>query len=82
MTNEDKMLELLKAAMPELLILKEMIEANDIPIQDVMRALYLLSNVKKVAQWGKVIITIKNGEIVAVSQEQQFISERELNKKR
>lgn len=80
MSNEDKALSILEAAFPDVLIIKQMMDANDIPYQEVMRALYLVSNIKKVAQWGKVAFVIKNGEIVTVTQEQQFVTQREMER--
>jgi predicted methyltransferase len=73
--NTTRMEELLKAVLPELWIIWEIIEQHDIPVQDVMRMLYLISNIKKISQWGRVIVTIKQGNIIAVSQGQKFVSD-------
>jgi len=78
--NDEKANTILKSALPDLFMIKEIVDSNDIPIQEVMRMLYLISNIKKMTQWGKVVILIKDGEIVAVQQEQQFITSRELER--
>jgi hypothetical protein len=57
-----------------------MIDQNNISIQEVMRAIYLIANVKKICEWGKVGFTIKRGEIISVWQEQQFIADEELRR--
>ena len=72
--NDKKMMELLEASMPEYLLMKQMIDNNEINLQDVMRALYLITNIKQVTRWGKVTFLIQDGRIVSVSQEQQFKS--------
>jgi len=82
MTNDEKANALLKEALPDLYFIKELVEQNDIPYQDVMRALVLVANVKKLSQWGKITFLLKDGEIVSVSQEQQFITTRELERVR
>lgn len=79
--NDEKFRALLEAAAPELLFIYELMSKNDIDPQDIMRALYLITNVQKLCEWGKVGFTIKHGEIINVWQEQQFISEKELSKK-
>lgn len=78
--NNEQMRSLLEAAMPELLMLKDLMDANDIDTTDVMRTLYLVANIKKLTQWGRVIITLKNGNITHVAQEQQFLSDKELSR--
>lgn len=73
-------LEAVKKDLPEMMMLYEMMQSNDIPFQDVFRALALIVNVKKVSQWGKITILLKEGQIVAVQQEQQFVTSRELER--
>jgi hypothetical protein len=80
MSNDEKAKAILEATVPELLIIKELIDSNGIDYQDVMRALVLIANVKKLAQWGKITFLLKDGEIVSIQQEQQFITTRELER--
>lgn len=74
--NNERMDTLLEATLPEIKLVKDLIEQNDIPIQEIIRALVLLVNIKKVCQWGKVSILVKNNRIVSVGQEQQFITDK------
>lgn len=75
-----KELEAVREELPDMMALYELMRSNDIPFQDVYRALALVANVKKMAQWGKITFLLKKGEIVAVLQEQQFITTRELER--
>ena len=75
-----KELEAVKRDLPDMMMLYETMQSNDIPFQDIFRALALIVNVKKLSQWGKVTILLKEGQIVAVHQEQQFITSRELER--
>lgn len=72
--NDKKMRELLENVMPDTLMIKDIMDANGIQPQEIMRALYLLSNVKNISGWGKVTILMQDGKIVSVQQEQQFKS--------
>jgi hydrogenase maturation factor len=42
---------------------------------DVMRALYLLSNIKRFARYGKVVFLMQDGKVVRVQQEQGYTTE-------
>lgn len=78
MNNDDKMRQLLETTMPDLLVIYDLMHQNDILPYDVMRALYLIANIKRISKYGKVSFIIKNNEIVSVNQEQALITEKEL----
>lgn len=80
MNNDEKMKQMLEKVMPDVLYIHQIMEENNIPAEDIVKALYLIANVKKMTQWGKVTILIKDREIVSVTQEQQFITSRELER--
>jgi len=42
---------------------------------DVMRALYLLSNIKRFSRYGKVVFLMQDGRVVRVQQEQGYMLE-------
>jgi hypothetical protein len=78
MSNDEKMRELLDATMPDVMAIKDLLDKSSIPFMDLARTLFLIDNVKRVSKWGGVKITIKNGEVVSITGENTFISEKEL----
>lgn len=76
--NDKKAQEIIEATMPNLWMIKELMERANIIDLDLLRALYLIENIQKVSKWGKVTISIKDGEVVAISGENNFITEKEL----
>lgn len=78
--NDDKARALLEVAMPNLLLIKDAMDRADMLEIDLLRALYLIENIKSVSQWGKVIIKVSAGEITSVSGENTFIAEKELRR--
>jgi hypothetical protein len=80
MNNDERMNALLETVAPHMKAIKDLLEQGMATPVDVLRALYLIQNVKNISRYGKVGFTIKNGEIVSVWQEQQMISEKELLK--
>lgn len=75
-----KELEAVKAELPDMMMLYETIVGNGFNVDDIIRAVVLVANVKKMSQWGKVTILLKEGNIVAVEQQQQFITTKELER--
>lgn len=75
-----KELEAVKAELPDMMMLYETIVSNGFDVDDIIRAVVLAANVKKLSQWGKVTILLKGGNIVAVEQQQQFITTKELER--
>jgi hypothetical protein len=80
MTNEEKAKAIIEATMPHLWMIKEGMERINMLEVDVLRMLYLVENIQKVSKWGKVTITVKDGEVIAISGENNFISESELKR--
>lgn len=80
MNNDERMDTILEAVAPHIKAIKDLLEQGMATPVDILRALYLIENVKKISRYGKVGFTIKDGEIVSVWQEQQMISEKELLK--
>jgi hypothetical protein len=78
--NNDRMDQLLEATMPDIKAIRDLMVESEVMAIDVLKALYFISNIKKISKYGKVGFTIKNNEIVAVWQEQQLISDKELVK--
>ena len=76
--NDKKAQEIIEATMPSLWMIKEVMERASIVDVDLLRALFLIENIQKVSRWGKVIISIKDGEVVAISGENNFITDKEL----
>jgi hypothetical protein len=76
--NDDRMDQLLSVAAPELKAIKDLMDQTNTMAIDIIRSLYLVDMIKKVTRYGKVGFTIKDGEIVSVWHEGQFISEKEL----
>ncbi len=79
-TNETKAKAIIESVMPDLWMLKEEMDKINMLEVDLLRALYLIENIQRVSRWGKVIISIKDGEIVSVTGENNFISENELKR--
>lgn len=73
-------LEKVKKDMPDMMMLYEMIQSCGFSVDDIIRAVALAGNVKKMTKWGKVSILLQDGDIVSVLQEQQFITSRELER--
>jgi hypothetical protein len=78
--NDQKAQSIIESAFPNLWMLKEAMDDVGILDVDLLRALYLVGNVKKVSKWGKVTISVKDGEIVSVTGENNFISQGELKR--
>lgn len=76
--NDKKAQEIIEATMPNLWMIKVLMERANIIDLDLLRALYLIENIQKLSKWGKVTISIKDGEVVAISGENNFITEKEL----
>lgn len=80
MDNEQKAREIIEAAFPNLWMLKEAMDNVDMVDVDLLRALYLIGNIKQLSGWGKVTISVKDKQIVSVTGENNFISETELRR--
>lgn len=78
--NDDKAKAIIEATMPNLWLLKEAMDRINVLEVDILRALYLIENIQKVSKWGKVTINVKDGEVISVSGENNFISENELKR--
>jgi hypothetical protein len=78
--NDQKAKEIIEATMPDLWMIKELLDKNNILGIDLLRTLYLIENIMNISKWGKVIISIKNGEVVSISGENNFITESELKR--
>ena len=78
--NDKKAQEIIESTMPDLWMIKELMEKSGMLDLDMLRTLYLIENIQKVSKWGKVIINIKNGDIVSITGENNFITEKELTR--
>ncbi len=79
-TNDKKAKAIIESTMPNLWMIKELMDEINMVDVDLLRALYLIENIQKVSKWGKVVISVKDGEIVSVTGENNFISENELKR--
>lgn len=80
MDNEAKAQTIIETAFPNLWMIKELMDTVKMVDVDLVRALYLIQNIQKVSRWGKVVISVKDGEVVSVSGENNFITNRELER--
>jgi hypothetical protein len=80
MDNEAKAQTIIETAFPNLWMIKELMETVNMVDVDLVRALYLIQNIQNVSRWGKVTISVKDGEIVSVTGENNFITNRELER--
>lgn len=78
--NSTKAQAIIESSMPGLWMIKELMDEIKMVDIDLLRALYLIENIQKVSKWGKVIISIKGGEIISITGENNFITEAELQR--
>jgi hypothetical protein len=78
--NDAKAKEIIESCMPNLWLIKQLMDQINMVDVDLVRALYLIENIQRISKWGKVTISIKDGEITGVSGENNFISESELKR--
>lgn len=76
--NNDKANAIIEAIMPEFPTIRDLMDqAKLLPI-DMMRLLYQVLNIQKMSGYGSVKLTVKNGDVISISGENTFISEKEL----
>lgn len=78
--NDTKAQAIIESSMPGLWMIKELMEKINMVDIDLLRTLYLIENIQKISKWGKVIISIKGGEIISITGENNFITETELQR--
>jgi hypothetical protein len=80
MNNDQKAKAIIEATMPNLWIIKELMDSINMLDVDLLRTLYLIENIQRISKWGNVKITIQNGEVTSITGETKFIAENELQR--